>query len=366
MADTSTQKPSFRVAIIGTGRPHNADGSTGFGMAHAHAKGYNESGCEIVALCDLVAERAEAFNQENTGGKAQVFTDYVEMLATTQPDIVSVCTWPALHTPMVLACAEAGVKAIHCEKPMAPNWADSQKMAAACRERGIQLTFNHQRRFNGPFQGVRKLIQSGKIGDVVRLEGVCGDLFDWGTHWINMFLFYNNETPAKSVFAQVDARRPHTIFGVKMETQGIAVIEFSNGVYATLYTGDDSQKILDCANQVIGSTGVAEVLWNAPWVRYKTSADCEWQYLPENEVSDGIHGNVANQWGVKDIVEALATGRKPLCIVDNALATTEIIFAAYESARQRRRIELPLTVGENAFHSLLAAGAYPDAVESAS
>ena len=366
MVDVTNKQAPFRVAIIGTGRPHNADGSTGFGMAHAHAKGYNESGCEIVALCDLVAERAEAFNQENAGGKAQVFTDYVQMLATTQPDIVSVCTWPALHTPMVLACAEAGVKAIHCEKPMAPNWADSQKMADACKIRGIQLTFNHQRRFNGPFQGVHKLLKAGEIGDLVRLEGSCGDLFDWGTHWINMFLFYNNETPAESVFAQIDARRPHDIFGVKMETQGVAVIKFQNGIFATLYTGDDSQKILDCANRVIGSKGVIEVLWEKPWIRYKTERDREWQYLPEADVADGIHGGNANILGIKDVVESLATGRQPLCSVENALATTEIIFAAYASAQQRKKIELPLKLGENAFHALLSEGVYPDAVESAS
>lgn len=359
MADTDTP---FRVAIIGTGRPRNADGSTGYGMSHAHAKGYNESGCEIVALCDLVPERAEEFNRENAGGKAQVFTDYHQMLAEVKPDIVSVCTWPALHTPMVVACAEANVRAVHCEKPMAPNWEDSQTMAEACRSRGIQLTFNHQRRFNGPFQEVRKLIMAGTIGDIVKIEGSCGDLFDWGTHWLNMFLFYNDETPADWVFAQIDARRPHGAFGVKMETQGVAVVKFTNGVYATLYTGLDSQSIAGCANRIIGKTGVIEVLWEKPWVRYKQDGDAEWRFLPESAVADGIHGDNANTLGVKDVVDALRTGRKPLCSVDNALPTTEIIFAAYESARRRGRVDLPNTTGDNAFHALLEQGIYPEAM----
>lgn len=359
MADITTP---FRAAIIGTGRPHKSDGSTGYGMAHAHATGYNESGCEIVALCDLVTERAEAFNRENAGGKARVFNDYPEMLAEVQPDIVSVCTWPALHTPMVLACAEAGVKAIHCEKPMAPNWEDSQAMARACRAKDIQLTFNHQRRFNGPFQGVRKLIEAGMIGAIQRIEGSCGDLFDWGTHWINMFLFYNNETPGEYVLTQIDARRPHGAFGVSMETQGVTVIKFTNGVFATLYTGLDAQQIAGCANRIIGSDGVIEVLWEKPWVRYRKESDSEWRFLPEVDVADGIHGNNANTLGVKDVVDALATGRKPLCSVDNALPTTEIIFAAYESARRRARVDMPLTTGENAFHTLLKEGVYPEAV----
>ncbi|MBC8140700.1 MAG: Gfo/Idh/MocA family oxidoreductase [Armatimonadetes bacterium] len=357
-----TNNQPFRVAIIGTGRPQNADGSTGFGMAHAHAKGYNEAGCEIVALCDLVAERAEAFNQENAGGKATVYTDYTQMLAETKPDIVSVCTWPAHHAPMVLACAEANVRAVHCEKPMAPNYADSLAMANACRANGIQLTFNHQRRFNGPFAAAHRLIKAGAIGDVIRIESSCGNFFDWGTHWINMFLFFNNESPAQWVLAQTDARRPNTVFGAAMETQGVAVIKFENGVYATLYVGEESQQIVDCAIRVHGKNGVLEILWNAPWLRYKTGEIGAWQLVPDAEVADGIHGDDANTAGVLDVVDALHTGRTPLCSVDNALPTTEIIFAAYESARRRGRVDMPLQTGDNAFTALLAEGVYPEAV----
>jgi predicted dehydrogenase len=210
MADTDTP---FRVAIIGTGRPRNADGSTGFGMAHAHAKGYNESGREIVALCDLVPERAEEFNRENADGKARVFSDYPQMLAEVKPDIVSVCTWPALHTPMVLACAEANVRAVHCEKPMAPTWGEAKAMHAAAVERGVQLTFNQQRRFLEPFRLARRLVQDGVIGELRRIEGACSDMIDWGTHWLDMFFFYNGETAADWVLGQIDSREAKSIFG---------------------------------------------------------------------------------------------------------------------------------------------------------
>jgi len=51
----------------------------------------------------------------------------------------------------------AGVKAIHCEKPMAPTWGESLKMAAACDKAGIQLTFGHQRRFLDAFRKAKEL-----------------------------------------------------------------------------------------------------------------------------------------------------------------------------------------------------------------
>jgi len=178
-----------------------------------------------------------------------------------------------------------------------------------------------------------------------------------------MFLYYNDETPAEWVLSQIDARRPHTAFGVQLETQGITVIKFKNGVYATLYTGEESQQIANCANRIIGKEGVIEVLWDKPWVRWRKENDREWRTLPDAEVEDGIHGGNANTLGVRDVVDALAEGRKPLCSVDNALPTTEIIFATYESARRRGRVDLPLTEGDNAFLTLLAEGVYPDAVE---
>ena len=59
--------------------------------------------------------------------------DYHEMLARENLDIVSICTWPHLHAPMVIAAAEAGVRAIHCEKPMAPTWGEARRMVRSVR-----------------------------------------------------------------------------------------------------------------------------------------------------------------------------------------------------------------------------------------
>ena len=69
------------------------------------------------------------------------------MLEAENLDMVSVCVWPGLHAPMVVDAAKTGLNAIHCEKPMATTWGDARRMAAACDDSGVQLTLNHQRRF---------------------------------------------------------------------------------------------------------------------------------------------------------------------------------------------------------------------------
>ena len=43
----------------------------------------------------------------------------------------------------------------------------------------------------------KEIAKSDAIGDLYRLEGSCPDLFDWGTHWFDMFFFYNDDEPAE-------------------------------------------------------------------------------------------------------------------------------------------------------------------------
>lgn len=350
-----------RVALIGLGRPRNADDWTGWGMAHKHAQGYNASGkCEIVGLCDIVQERADLFNAEHADNKAQVYADYKEMLRVVQPEIVSVCSWPALHAPMVAAAAQTpSVKAIHCEKPMAPTWGIAKQMAQVCRENNVQLTFDHQRRFLESFQTARNLVQSGAIGELQRMEGACANLFDWGTHWVNMFLFYNNDRPAKWVMAQVDARRPAFVYGVPHDTQGLCSMEFDNGVFGVLFTGDRANELVGCANRLIGTEGTIEVHNESPSVRIRGKGDGALHPATEVSLEGGIHGDKAITRTIAEVVDSLETGHKSLVDVQNALDTTEILFAAYESARRRGRIDFPLDINDSPFAEMIKAGDFP-------
>ncbi len=352
---------NYSVGIIGAGRPRNQAGATGFGMAHLHAAGYATTGkCTITAIADIVRENAEQFGQEHTGGAAAIYTDYHEMLREAKPDIVSVCTIPELHSAMVIAAAESGVKAIHCEKPMAGTFGEAKRMAEVCKTHDVQLTFNHQRRFNNPFQTAHRLIKEGAIGKLVRIEGACGDMLDWGTHWLNMFLFYNDESPAVWVMGQVDARRPKTVFRVPMDTQAMSLMEFANGVTGLLLAGDDAHKIMGCENRLLGTEGVLEIHNDAPNVRLRRNGDTEFQ--PIEDGGGGIHADSAIALGIQDLVNALETGATPLLDVSNAFPTTEIIFATYESARRRGRIDMPLTIEDSPFVSMLNEGVFPQAL----
>ena len=326
----------LRVGIIGCGRPRGTEGGTGFGMSHFHARGYLAApAIRLVAVADINLDNARAFAAEH--GAEQVYGDYREMLARERLAVVSICTWPGLHAEMVVAAAEAGVRAVHCEKPMAPTWAEAVRMERACRERGAQLTLNHQRRFSPQFRRARALLAEGAIGRLVRVEGTCANLFDWGTHWFDMFHFYNDETPAGWVLGQVEPRDGKVVFGVAMEGQGLSLVGFANGVQGVLLTGPGVGE--GTLTRLVGTEGVIEAAAGEAPLRLLGGNRRGWEEVPvEGDASLGV--TVAA--GVADLLDALRAGREPELSGARALRATELIFATYESSRRRGRVDLPL------------------------
>ena len=193
---------------------------------------------------------------------ANTYENYEEMLAKESLDFVSVCTWIALHRDMVIAAANSGIKAIHSEKPMAPTWGDAKALYQACVDNDVVITFCHQRRFGAQFIKAKQLANDGTIGELRRLEGSCPNLLDWGTHWFDMFLFYNNDEPVDWVIGQIDVAEERLVFGTQVETSGLSWFRWKNGVEGLLTTGGVS--LNGFSNRLIGTEGIVDVGGGAP------------------------------------------------------------------------------------------------------
>ena len=341
----------YRYAIIGTGRPWQTEGMTGFGMSHTHQCGFAKTGrTELVAVADLREDNARRFLEKN-GVDAPIFTNYETMLAEAKPEVVSVGTWPHLHAEMVVAACEAGVRAIHCEKPMATSWGDAKRMKAAADANGTLVTFNHQRRFLEPFQKVRHLVVSGEIGDLILLESECGNLFDWGTHWLDMLFFFNGDVAAEWVIGQIDCRVPNVIFGAPMEQQGVVYWKWKNGVRGIMVTGHEAK--LTNMMRLTGTKGLIELAGDAT-LRVRAEGDANWRVIP---VSEDNHGEEAIDRACADLIKALdEPGYHPLLSIDHAIQHTELIFAVYESSRRRGRVDFPLLTDDSALVAMLESG----------
>lgn len=318
-------------------------------MSHAHAKAYNAlPDAQLVAVADIVRDNAEAFQEEHN--VPRIYENYQEMLAQEKPDIVSICTWPHLHAPMTIDCAQAGVRAVHCEKPMATTFGDAKRMVQACKTSNTQLTFNHQRRFGGPFRKAKELLKTGRIGQLQRMEARCPNLYDWGTHWFDMMFFYNDETPVEWVIGQIDLQGARPIFGAWVEAQGLSHFKFQNGVYGTLFTGFEAVPIAQ--NRLIGSDGIIEIGGGeGENLRIWAKGDSDWQSVSETE---GLHGEGNIQRAIADALDALKSGREPELSARRALQTTELIFATWESSRRGGRVPLPLDIEDSPLVSRLS------------
>jgi UDP-N-acetylglucosamine 3-dehydrogenase len=330
----------LRAGIVGCG-----------GRGHAHAKGYAASDdVEIVACADPVGEARWKFQE--AFGCERTYKDFRDMLEGEMLDLVSICTWPEYHPEMVITAAGRGAKAIHCEKPMAPNWGGSKALVQTCNDHGVMIQFCHQRRFAPPFMTARKLLKDGVIGKLVRMEGACSNLYDWGTHWFDMFFYYNDDTPAEWVMGQLDAVRENSAFGVQLETSGLSWIRWNNGVEGLLATGEAA--LQGAANRLIGTEGIIEV--GAPDsgpVRFMGHTTQGWETPELVEVSPGQDDTIR---ATLDLIDAVQSGREPELSGRKALQATELIFASYESSRRRARIALPLSVDDSALLAMLEAG----------
>lgn len=352
----------YRVAVIGCGRPAGREGRTGAARGHAHWQGYAATGrCSLVGLADIRTENAQAFAGEhgNPQSPPAIFTDYHDLLREVHPDIVSICTWPSLHAEMVVASAESGVRAIHCEKPMAPSWGEAVRMAEAVRRHGCALMFTHQRRFEPTFRAARRLVREGAIGELRNLEASCANLFDWGTHWFDMMNFYNEDTDVRWVMGQIDLGEGKRIFGALVEDHGLSFFRYANGVTGLLTTGPQSS--LGVQNRIIGSDGIIEIGATADGqripIRVRGIGDGLWR-IPDVSgdrptAPGGVMGAVS-----ADLIRFLDEGGPALELgLDRAMRATEMIFATYESARRRGRVDLPLDIEDSPLVQLVESGA---------
>ena len=203
---------NLKVGIIGCGGIAN-----GKHMPAIKALG----GVDMVAFCDLIIERAEKAKAEYGTPDAQVFEDYKELLKLDL-DCVYVCTPNRSHSFITVDALHAG-KHVMCEKPMAINSAEAQKMLDAAKETGKILTIGYQNRYRPDSQYLKKECEDGVLGEVyfaqanaIRRRAVPtwgvflnefeqggGPLIDIGTHALDLTLWTMNNYKPKSVMGTV-------------------------------------------------------------------------------------------------------------------------------------------------------------------
>ncbi len=190
----------LRIGIIGCGGIANGK--------HMPALKNCSDLAEMVYFCDLVLERAEAAAKKFGIPDAKVCTDYKELLADETIDVVHVCTPNRSHSFITVDALEAG-KHVMCEKPMAINSEEAQKMLDAAKRTGKKLTIGYQNRHRPDSLYIKQECEDGTLGEVYYAKATAirrravptwgvfmneyeqggGPLIDIGTHALDLTLW---------------------------------------------------------------------------------------------------------------------------------------------------------------------------------
>lgn len=368
---------AYTIAFVGTGTEPDEQDRHGFAMAYRHASAFDVlAECELVACADIVVENAEAFAEFFGIDADSVYEDYNAMVDEQKPDIVSVCTPPHAHGEIVVDIVQHGsVEAIHCEKPMERTWEKCERMTDACEAADVQLTFNHQRRFGAPYRRAKELLDQGAVGDLERVECAAPNIYDYGSHSVDLCNYFNDDRYAEWVLGQLDYRDENLFFGAHNENQTIVGWEYENGVHGLASTGDPvwaegvGAGLVGCHHRLVGSEGVIEIgpgwpedfVEDDPVLRVNRSGEGIWETVDCD--GEGLHGHDTREYGrvyidraIEEVVAALDVDERSELDARNALKATEIIFGCWESARCRGRVDLPLDIDDNPLDAMIESG----------
>jgi predicted dehydrogenase len=227
-------------------------GIVGYGAMYSMGKHHSAEvrgtdGLELRAIYDVLPERRQAAREEQPD--AAVYDTYEELLADPNVDLVVLVTPHNTHCPLSVQASQAG-KHVMTEKVMCLNAKEADQMINAANDAGKLLTIYQNRRWDGDFLTVKKVLESGRLGKVFQIESSVngfyfpdgwrgvkefggGMLYDWGAHLCDQICTLMRPAKPISVYA-VSHDGAHE---VDIETQTTALVRFDNGVSAEIDVG---------------------------------------------------------------------------------------------------------------------------------
>ena len=226
----------IKVAIVGCGR-----------LGQQYATAYSTyPDTEIVAIAEFNPERRKAVGERF--GVNNLYRDAESLLKEIVPDIGVVVTPTKWMKESVIACAQAGVKGVSTDKPIAARLSDADEMVEVCKSLGVVFAGGNMPRAHHHVQETAKWLREGKFGNIqgALINGMSGRISGGGIQAISVIrLFMNAEvdelicwgSPEKAVYSDDDDMISNGIFTM------------SNGIQATIFgnriLGEENKMTID-------------------------------------------------------------------------------------------------------------------------
>lgn len=316
---------------------------------------------EIVAVCDLLAERA-AETADEYG--AASYTDYKELLQHPEIDAVSVCLPNYLHAPVTIAALEAG-KHVLCEKPMATSIEEAEAMNLAAKKFGKTLMIAHNQRFVASHQRAKELIDIGEIGKIYSFrtafghpgperwsidgrnswffekdKAFIGAMGDLGVHKTDLMRYLLGEITEVGSFIDTSAKENTVV-----DDNAVCILKTENGVIGTLAASWSYVSGGDNSTIIYGEKAILRLEDDPNYsliVQYNTGevVNYELEKIQSNE-----KGGQTQSYVIDHFTDCVLNGKTPLITGEEGLKSLDVILAAIQSNETKQIVKVGVSEG---------------------
>lgn len=254
------------------------------GISRAYAQAFADGlPFKLVGVADV---RLEAAEDVAAIVGAQAFDDIESMCVELQPTAAIVCTPPNTHADICIELMNLGIHVL-CEKPLAITSKDARRMINAAQGNKVTFTMGSKFRFVEDVQEARRIIESGKLGEIVLFEntfaGYCdmserwnsnpevsggGVLIDNGTHSIDIMRFLLGSVTELQV---VEGKR---IQGLDVECTARLFVRNQAGAMGSIDLSWSMNKVQPHFISIYGSKGTLLIGWQES--KFQLAGESEW------------------------------------------------------------------------------------------
>jgi len=316
----------LKFALIGTG-----------GIAQTYAQVFQTSdSCNLVAVADINQDSAKAF-AEPFGAKA--FSDYKTLAEKSEIDAVIVSTPPNTHPEIAMFFMNRGVNVL-CEKPLCLSVAEAKEMIETAEKTGVTFTMATKFRYCEDVVKAKAILASGVLGEVVQFENAFTAKVDMSKRWNSDFaisgggVLMDNGTHSVDIIRYFLGAITDVLALETSGTQNLSVDEnvkllakTENGIAASVDLTWGINKELPNFISVYGTNGTLHIGWRES--KYKLNSSPDWTIFGK-----GYDKVQAFRSKLENFRNAILEGEELLTKPEDALASVEVIEAAYKSLNQ--------------------------------
>ncbi len=299
-------------------------------------------GLEIQALWDSDPNLLRRVGESAGVPPERRYTDPHALLDREKLDVAGVCGVDGDRPALVLECIKRGLHVI-AEKPLTNQWADLRKIRAALKQNPkVHLTMLLEMRYGGAFMAMRRVVDSGALGDVVQMNGQKSYVFAenpprpaWmrnkatfsgtipyiGIHLVDLMRYTGKQDPVEVAAFQAHIGQPEA---GDMENTASVTMRLSGGGTADFHLdylrpanagshGDDRLRL-------VGTRGIIEYMGNAITL------------MTDQEKLHTIQPEPRRLSLVSDFLASIAGSQTPLLTLDDIFKANEIVIAARDAA----------------------------------